>query len=305
MVDRGQGSIEQALEFIDHCVALGAGGVQMPIRTEPGFAQAIRAKVEAAGLFLEAQASLPHSEDDLDRFQAQVRAAREAGVQVIRTACLGGRRYETFKTAQAFADFARQAEQSLGWAEPIVRKHHVRLAVENHKDWQVPEFVALLGRLGSEFVGICIDTGNNIALLEDPMAVVEACAPYAFSTHLKDMAVQEYENGFLLAEVPLGDGFLNLPQIVSTLRRAKPGLHFNLEMITRDPLRIPCLTSEYWATFDSVPGRALAATLAMVRANRPRRPLPNASGLRQEEKLEAEELMVARSIAYAQGHLDL
>ena len=43
--------------------------------------------------------------------------------------------------------------------------------------------------LGSEHVGVCLDTGNNVALLEDPMEVVETLAPLAFTTHIKDMAV--------------------------------------------------------------------------------------------------------------------
>ena len=42
---------------------------------------------------------------------------------------------------------------------------------------------------------------------------------------------------------------------------------FNLEMITRDPLKIPVFTPKYWATFDDsvspLPGRDLAKTLAL------------------------------------------
>jgi len=72
--------------------------------------------------------------------------------------------------------------------------------------------------------------------------------------------VAEYPDGFLLAEVPLGEGFVDLPRIARMLRRARPDIHLNLEMITRDPLRIPCLTDYYWATLEKVPARELAAT---------------------------------------------
>src|SRR5207248_5436120 len=120
---------------------------------------------------------------------------------------------------------------------PVVKKHRVRLAIENHKDRRVPELLDLLKRISSEHVGVCVDTGNNIALLEDPMEVVEALAPFAFSTHLKDMAVKEYEEGFMLSEVLLGDGFLDLKKmVVSVLQEGNPKIQFNLEMITRDPL---------------------------------------------------------------------
>src|SRR5207253_5553332 len=122
---------------------------------------------------------------------------------------------------------------------------------ENHKDWRAPELLDILKRLSSQWVGVCVDTGNNIALLEEPTAVVEALAPHAISSHLKDMAVQEYEEGFLLSEVPLGEGFLDLKRMVAVLQKANPTIQFNLEMITRDPLKIPCLTSKYWATMEN------------------------------------------------------
>jgi len=97
--------------------------------------------------------------------------------------------------------------------------------------------------------------------------VVEAYAPHAFTSHLKDMGVQEYQDGFPAVGGPLGDGFLDLPKMIATLRRAQPQIHFNLEMITRDPLKVTCLTEKYWATMGDTPAGRLAETLAMVRAN--------------------------------------
>src|SRR5262249_10663895 len=146
--------------------------------------------------------------------------------------------------------------------------------------------------------GVCLDTGNSIALLEDPQAVVEAYAPWAVSTHLKDMAVAEYDEGFLLAEVPLGEGFLDLKKIVATLRRVAPKVRFNLEMITRDPLKVPCLTKKYWATLDMVPGSQLAQALALVRAKASKKPLPRVSQLSLEEKLNREDENVRKSFKY-------
>src|SRR5262249_41486106 len=139
----------------------------------------------------------------------------------------------------------------------------------------------------------------------DPMGVVSAFAPYAFATHLKDMAVREYERGFLLAEGPLGDGFLDLPAMVSALRKARPQLQFTLEMITRGPLTVPCLTQNYWATLEQVPGWVLASSLSMIRASAARHELPQISPLSATQKLEAEDLAVRRSIAYARQHLAL
>jgi hypothetical protein len=75
-------------------------------------------------------------------------------------------------------------------------------------------------------------------------------------------------------------------------------------MITRDPLLVPCLTEQYWATFDDVNGRDLARLLSLIRG-RDRRPLPHISGLDETERRALEHELVERSIAYARGTLGL
>lgn len=304
-LQRGQGTGDEFRQLVDHCRAIGAAGIQSNLPSDGSAGAELRSQMERASLYFEAQIGLPHTESDIDLFEGRVRLAKEAGATTIRTACLGGRRYEVFKDAAGFAEFARRAEQSLLLAERVVRKHRVRLAVENHKDWRIPEMLNLLKRIGSEWVGVCVDTGNSIALLEDPAAVVRAFAPFAMATHLKDMAVQESEKGFLLAEVALGEGFLDLRSIVETLRQSNPKLQFSLEMITRDPLEVPCLTRPYWATFEDMPAWVLAGALSMVRGNASKKPLPRISALGQAEKLELEDQAVKRSLAFAAKELQL
>jgi sugar phosphate isomerase/epimerase len=178
------------------------------------------------------------------------------------------------------------------------------VGVENHKDLRAEELAELIRHVHSPQVGVCLDTGNNIALLESPQETVATLAPVAVTTHIKDMGVEEYPEGFLLAEVPLGTGFLDLPAIVQELRRARPDIHLNLEMITRDPLRIPCLTPGYWATLESVPGRRLAAMLTLVRARAARGGLPRIRALAPEQRLEREDDNVRRSLRFARERLE-
>jgi sugar phosphate isomerase/epimerase len=296
---------DDALVFLEYCHGLGARGVQVSIgaRDEAACEQ-LRARAGALAMDLEGMVRLPRDRDDVERFTAEVQSAARAGAAVIRTAALSGRRYETFATAEAFRSFAEAAMKSLALAEPVAARTGVRLAVENHKDWRADELVGILKRISSAHVGACVDTGNSIALLEDPFEVVEALAPWALTTHLKDMAVQEYDKGFLLSEVPLGTGFLDLRRIVRTLRAARPEIRLNLEMITRDPLEIPCLTEKYWATFEDLPGRHLARSLTLVRAHAAQRPLPRISGLTLEAKLQVEDDHVRRSFAFARAELN-
>jgi sugar phosphate isomerase/epimerase len=210
---------------------------------------------------------------------------------------LSGRRYETFDTLDAFKAFAAESWKALERAEPILRKRQIKLALENHKDWRISELISMMEKISSEWVGICIDTGNSIALLEEPDHVVEAYAKWGLSCHLKDMGVKEYEEGFLLSEVPLGKGFLEVRRMMAVMRKANPKIQFNLEMISRDPLKIPCLTKKYWAVMEGAKGEELAATIAMVRA-RASKDLPGVAGMNAEEKAKFEDRNVRESFDF-------
>jgi sugar phosphate isomerase/epimerase len=296
----------EPLVFLEHCRSIGAGGVQLNIgQRDEAYAAQLREAAAKAGMYLEGSISLPKGAADVDRFTAELRTAKACGVTIVRSALLGSRRYETFDSADAFAKFASASWESLALAKPVVEREQLKIAVENHKDWRVSELVALLKRLDSPQFGVCVDTGNSIALVEDPLAVVEAYAPLAFTTHIKDMGVEEYPSGFRLAEVPFGKGFLDLPKIVEMLRRANPAIRFNLEMITRDPLDIPCLTPKYWATMSGVPATELAASLALVRKHALREPLPRTTGLSPEERIRKEEENVQACLAFAREKLGL
>jgi 3-oxoisoapionate decarboxylase len=295
-----------AFEFLKYAHQIGAGGVQVTIGVkDSAYAQRIKSFAEEHEMYFEAQFTLPKDDTDLSRFETDVRLAREAGATVFRTACLNGRRYETFKSAEEFREFRERSWKSLALAEPILKKRRLHVAVENHKDWLIPELLEILRHLSSEWVGVCIDTGNSIALLEDAIEVVEGFAPFVWSTHIKDMGVQESADGFLLSEVPLGDGFLPLKRIVETLRKAKPAIQFNLEMITRDPLPIPCLTASFWATMENAPAVRLAGALATVKQNISSKPLSKTTGLALDQQLAFEDSNVRQSLVYAREQLGL
>ena len=300
-----KGRLADPLSFLDHCHKIDAGGVQMDIGAgDKAYVRKLRRQARSYGMFIEGSAGLPLDPSKVEEFEAIVRTAKEAGAKVIRVA-IGGRRYEQFSKAEEFRAFAERTWKSLQLAEPVVARHRMRLAIENHKDFRIDQMLDMLRRIDSEYIGVCVDTGNSFALLEDPMEVIEAYAPYGFSAHLKDMAVAEYENGFLLADVPLGQGLLDLPRIVQILEKAKPDIQFSLEMSTRDALKVPCLTEKYWATFENVPGTDLARTLRYVRTNASPERLPKVNHLPLDELVTLEEDNIKACLAFAKKHLNL
>lgn len=293
-----------AVALLQHCHEIGAGGLQVGVKNWTGdFSKKMRERREKLGLYLEGSISPPASQEDVPRFENEVKQAKEAGATILRTVTSGGRRYEAFHSAEEVEAFKSKAMDSLKLAEPVLRRHKAKLAVENHKDWRADELAHALKQLSSEWVGVTLDFGNSIALIEDPMEVVKTLVPFLFTTHVKDMGVEEYEGGFLLSEVPLGKGFLDLPKIVALCRQHNAEVTFNLEMITRDPLEIPCLTNEFWKVFESVPGSDFARTLRMVKENKYESALPRVSQLSPEERLAVEEDNILQSLRYSEEKL--
>ena len=295
-----------AIELMEHCHKIGAGGVQVMVKDwTSDFAKRVRDKREKLGLYLEGSIAVPGKAEDVPMFEQEVVNAKEAGAKIVRTVTSGGRRYEIFHSSEDVQEFKRKALASLQLAEPVLRKHKMKLAIENHKDWRADELVAAVQQLKSEWIGVTLDFGNSIALMEDPMQVVEKLVPYVFTTHVKNMGVEEYTDGFLLSEVSLGKGFLDIPKIVALCRQHNPSVAFNLEMITRDPLQIPCLKDNYWASFSGVPGNDLARTLRMVKQNRYQSSLPRVSTLSAEERLRVEEENILECLTYSRDKIGL
>jgi sugar phosphate isomerase/epimerase len=299
-----------SFDIVEHCHRLGLGGVQTMLEgIEPEPAKQLRKRVEGYGMQLVLEAPpLPAGEDQSFKFGVALQASKDAGAFCLHAA-MTERRYEQYDSLEAFRRDFQRCQNSVALAEPVLRKHQIKLAIENHKGWRAAEQAAWLRRLDSEWVGVCLDLGNNMALCEDPMDTVRILAPYTFMCHIKDMAVDTCAEGFLLSEVVMGEGILDLKQMVQTLRQKDPNMPFYLEMITRDPLKIPVFTDKYWASFDDtyspLPGRDLAKILSIVRKNPPKKPLPRVTGLSPEAAVKLEDDNNLKCIEYARQVLNI
>ena len=296
-------------DILEHCRGLGLGAARIRLpSSDLAAVRELRKRIESYGMRVIISLPTPKEAGALPQYEAAVRAVSELGA-VTTHASFTGRRYEEFDTFEAFKAGFEQHQRSVELAEPVLRKHKVKLAIENHKGWRAAEHVAWIKRLGSEWIGACYDFGNNIALCEDPAETLRLLAPVTIYVSFKDMAVAPYDEGFLLSEMALGDGMLDIPGMVKVLQQKDPNMIFALEMITRDPLKIPVLTRKYWTTFDDtyspLPGRDLARILDIVRTTPPKTPLTKTTGLSAPEALKLEDELINRSIAWARKNLSL
>lgn len=299
----------QPFDFVDYCHSLGFGVAETRADlSTPDQIRAFRQKIEGYNMRIILDIPLPRDEAGVPAFDAAVQAAHEVGAYGLHAA-MTQRRYEQFDNLAAFQKDFERCRHVIEMAEPVLRKHRVRLAIENHKGWRAAEQAAWMKRVSSEWVGVHFDFGNNVALCEEPSETLRLLLPYVFSCHIKDMAVELYQDGFLLSEVPLGTGFLNIPSMVEALQGKDPKIPFDLEMITRDPLKIPVFTDKYWVTFEDaaspLPGRDLARVLEIVLHKASKTPLPKLTGMSPEAQLKLEDDNVRLSIDYARRRLNL
>src|SRR5439155_2065090 len=102
-----------------------------------------------------------------------------------------------------------------------------------------------------------------------------------------------------------GEGFLDLKKMIGILRQKDPEMYFDLEMITREPLKIPIYTDKYWVTFQDMPARQLARMTEIVQKNPPKKPLPRTAGLSPADQVKYENDCNMACIRYARQNLGI
>lgn len=296
-------------DIIEYCheKGLGAAHTSLPYSPDAAAVQKIRDQVNKWDMRLTVGLRTPRTDNDLPAYEAAVKAASEMDGRVV---CVhdpfSGRRYEQFKSAAEFHKFDADCKAGVRRAEPVLRKYKMPLAIENHKGWRSQELVDWVKSTGSEYVGVCLDMVNNVSLIETPAQTIETLAPYTIFVSFKDIGVDFYEQGLLLSEVPLGDGHMDLPAFVASMQKRNPKMLFQLEMLTRDPLKVPIFTDQYWKVYDDkspAPARDLAMLVQWVREHPPKKPLPRTSGLTPAQQLALEDELNQRSIDWARANL--
>ncbi len=88
-------------------------------------------------------------------------------------------------------------------------KRGIRMAVENHIDFNSDEILRILKNVGSPNFGINFDTGNFVRVLDDPVKAMEKLAKHVFATHIKDLRIQKgapVDEWYFFSCTPVGEG---------------------------------------------------------------------------------------------------
>jgi sugar phosphate isomerase/epimerase len=189
----------------------------------------------------------------------------------------------------------------------------MKLAVETHGDLRAAEAKTIIVESGEDFVGCCLDSGNPVNLVEDPLSALEVLGPYTVTTHIRDSVVYEHPRGAVVQSVAMGDGTIDFRQFFARFRELCPNAPVVLEILTgAPPSVVPYLEPDFWRAFPNVPGSELARYIALAKRGHPfmgsimigrrggKQPPAYEAALKEQERVDME-----RSLEYCKKSLDL
>ena len=114
--------------------------------------------------------------------------------------------------------------RNFGSLMSICEEFGLTLAFENHADYRVTEVVAVVENVAAPWLRINFDTGNPIAVIEDPLEAARKAAKYTVMMHLKDQRIQP-ATGTGEPRVywaPLGQGSVPIAEILDVIAAGCP-----------------------------------------------------------------------------------
>jgi len=210
----------------------------------------VRAMVEAAGI--ELTAFCAHA-NLLDPAAPDVYGTMDI-IKAIRLAALLGIRHvittegdpktpfgHSLTKQEKIFSICEKLHTPIQWAEEL----GVQLLLETHGEItdNIETMGEVLEKLGhEESVGICLDTGNSWLGGAEPIDYVTTFGNRIKHVHWKDMAQDMEANrgqrfGCGMAVIPLGDGVIDIPEIVNGLNEIKFGGATTLEIAGADNVK--------------------------------------------------------------------
>ena len=289
--------------IIARCAEWGLGWCQAELwLNQPdggaGLRAASRAAAERHGVTLVGAAYLP---PETAWFERAVQAGHDLGVRLVRIACGP---FFLLRPALPVPLLVERLRPAVALAERL----GITLAIENHQDYTSDELCAIIAGVGSPHLGICLDTGNSIALCEDPLATARILAAHTRMVHLKDYAVLPRDGGGIdLLGVTLGQGVVDLPGVLAILRSSGRG--DPLPVLIENPLECCSIDLTDPAYGQRLPHPDLDGIARLVVHSRQRHPdgvqLPQRSGLSDDAVIAAEWSSNRTALAYARTNLAL
>jgi 3-oxoisoapionate decarboxylase len=215
-----------------------------------------------SGIFDPSQGS---AEEQLGR---AIDAAVVCGSPLVR--CVLGNTFDR-RTPGGIEPHIDQVLQILRRMRSRVKDAGIKIALENHSgDMQARELKMLVEAAGTEFVGVCIDSGNASWAIEDPHLTLETLAPYVLTSHMRDSALWTTPAGIVGQWTRMGDGNVDIARYIRTYMDCCPGKAVSLELIMHRQRAFNYRDPEFWTAYRTTPAWEFARFLTRAETGAPR-----------------------------------
>ncbi|MBL7187554.1 MAG: sugar phosphate isomerase/epimerase [Phycisphaerae bacterium] len=214
-------------DFIDRAKELKVDGVSLEscfVRLDRAYLSEIKGMLDEAGLERVWAWGHPDgleggtNEQEFDKMLENFEYAREIGAPVMRV--VGSslifrnepHQVQLERLSTMFRKAARTAEQ-----------YDIKMAIENHIDFNADEILQLLDNVGSPYLGLNFDTGNFVRVLDDPVKAAEKLGKHVLATHVKDVKLLESvpaDTWYFFSSVPIGKGLVDVKGVAIALKNA-------------------------------------------------------------------------------------
>ena len=156
----------------------------------------------------------------------------------------------------------------------------IKLAVENHGgDLQAREMKRMVEAVGTDVMGVCLDSGNPVWMLEDPHMTLEMLLPYALTSHVRDSAVWKVPEGIAVRWVNMGDGNVDIDGWIRKFIEAKPNLPIIFEnLVSANPRIHAIYDPKFWDNWRQTPAWEFSRFLAVAEKGTPKPATPLPAG---------------------------
>ena len=312
----------KAIQLLDYAAEHKLDSVQMSSlddfeSLDPAYLQKVKDHASRLGISIDAgigcicssSASWNAKEGSPEQYLTKgMKTAHAVGSKVLR--CFLGSRNDRRGATPLEAHIANTAKAIRG-VRSLALDLGIRIAIENHAgDMQAREVKMLIEEAGKDVAASCLDTGNPMWVIEDPMVTLEVLGPYAVTTHIRDSAVFEHPRGAAAQWVALGDGnSIDFAKFLPLYQKLCPKAAMQLEIITgRPPDVLPYLEDDFWKAFPKMPAQEFARFVALAKKGGPfmgnmliasgKTPPVIAEALKEQQRVDLE-----RSLVYAKKTL--
>lgn len=201
-----------------------------------------------------------------DKFRTYLTRAAYAGAKVVRVIISSVLCGERRTLAEGWEQRLRDTADRLKAVLPIAADLGLCIAVENHQDAATADLLRLHAMVDYHpAFGITLDTGNPLAVGEEPTVAARQLALIIRHLHLKDYTIHFAPEGYRLVRCAAGDGVIDFPAILAAVREnGFADLLPGIEIAAQATRTIPLLKDEWWGYYPQTPTTHLLGALRIL-----------------------------------------